>query len=77
MAELVDLHRNLGVGFKKHFNHWKLALLGMDESLFKLLKLVKLKRYKFKNGPLDVELNLYQLDDKQVSLTTDDKKARV
>ena len=75
MAELVDLHRNLGVGFKKHFNHWKLALLGMDESLFKLLKLVRLKRYKFKNGPLDVELNLYQLDDKQVSLTTDDKKA--
>lgn len=47
----------------------------MDESLFKLLKLVKQKRYKFKNGPLDVELNLYQLDDKQVSLTTDDKPA--
>ncbi|EWS97608.1 MAG: bifunctional 23S rRNA (guanine(2069)-N(7))-methyltransferase RlmK/23S rRNA (guanine(2445)-N(2))-methyltransferase RlmL [Pseudoalteromonas tetraodonis] len=75
MAELVNLHRSLGVGFKKHFNHWKLALLGMDESLFKLLKLVKQKRYKFKNGPLDVELNLYQLDDKQVSLTTDDKPA--
>ena len=75
MAELVNLHRSLGVGFKKHFNHWKLALLGMDESSFKLLKLVKQKRYKFKNGPLDVELNLYQLDDKQVSLTTDDKPA--
>ncbi|URQ99845.1 bifunctional 23S rRNA (guanine(2069)-N(7))-methyltransferase RlmK/23S rRNA (guanine(2445)-N(2))-methyltransferase RlmL [Pseudoalteromonas sp. SCSIO 43095] len=75
MAELVNLHRSLGVGFKKHFNHWKLALLGMDESLFKLLKLVKQKRYKFKNGPLDVELNLYQLNDKQVSLTTDDKPA--
>ncbi|MCK8136652.1 bifunctional 23S rRNA (guanine(2069)-N(7))-methyltransferase RlmK/23S rRNA (guanine(2445)-N(2))-methyltransferase RlmL [Pseudoalteromonas sp. 2CM28B] len=75
MAELVNLHRSMGVGFKKHFNHWKLALLGMDESLFKLLKLVKQKRYKFKNGPLDVELNLYQLDDKQVSLTSDDKPA--
>lgn len=75
MAELVDLHSNLGVGFKKHFNHWKLALLGMDESLFKLLKLVKLKRYKFKNGPLDVVLNLYQLDDKQVSQTSEDKPA--
>ncbi|MCQ8876840.1 bifunctional 23S rRNA (guanine(2069)-N(7))-methyltransferase RlmK/23S rRNA (guanine(2445)-N(2))-methyltransferase RlmL [Pseudoalteromonas shioyasakiensis] len=75
MAELVDLHRSLGTGFKKHFNNWKLALLGMDESLFKLLKLVKLKRYKFKNGPLDVVLNLYQLDDKQVSQTTEDKPA--
>jgi 23S rRNA (guanine2445-N2)-methyltransferase / 23S rRNA (guanine2069-N7)-methyltransferase len=75
MAELVDLHRSLGAGFKKHFNNWKLALLGMDESLFKLLKLVKLKRYKFKNGPLDVVLNLYQLDDKQVSQTSEDKPA--
>ncbi|KTF18321.1 bifunctional 23S rRNA (guanine(2069)-N(7))-methyltransferase RlmK/23S rRNA (guanine(2445)-N(2))-methyltransferase RlmL [Pseudoalteromonas sp. H105] len=75
MAELVDLHRSLGTGFKKHFNNWKLALLGMDESLFKLLKLVKLKRYKFKNGPLDVVLNLYQLDDKQVSQTSEDKPA--
>lgn len=75
MAELVSLHSALGTGFKKHFNNWKLALLGMDESLFKLLKLVKLKRYKFKNGPLDVVLNLYQLDDKQVSQTTEDKPA--
>ncbi len=75
MAELVNLHRSLGVGFKKHFNHWKLALLGTDESLFKLLKLVKLKRYKFKNGPLDVVLNLYQLDDKQVELSKEDKPA--
>lgn len=75
MAELVSLHSALGTGFKKHFNHWKLALLGMDESLFKLLKLVKLKRYKFKNGPLDVVLNLYQLDDKQVSQTSEDKPA--
>ncbi|WP_404340234.1 bifunctional 23S rRNA (guanine(2069)-N(7))-methyltransferase RlmK/23S rRNA (guanine(2445)-N(2))-methyltransferase RlmL [Pseudoalteromonas mariniglutinosa] len=75
MAELVNLHRQLGIGFKKHFNHWKLALLGADESLFKLLKLVKLKRYKFKNGPLDVVLNLYQLDDKQVMQTSDDKPA--
>ena len=28
MAELVDLHRNLGVGFKKHFNHWKPGVIG-------------------------------------------------
>ncbi|MGO2128370.1 MAG: bifunctional 23S rRNA (guanine(2069)-N(7))-methyltransferase RlmK/23S rRNA (guanine(2445)-N(2))-methyltransferase RlmL [Pseudoalteromonas prydzensis] len=75
MAELISLHSALGTGFKKHFNNWKLALLGMDESLFKLLKLVKLKRYKFKNGPLDVVLNLYQLDDKQVSQSSEDKPA--
>ncbi|MEI5604650.1 hypothetical protein, partial [Streptomyces brasiliscabiei] len=30
---------------------------------------------KFKNGPLDVVLNLYQLDDKQVSQTSEDKPA--
>ncbi|WP_105168425.1 bifunctional 23S rRNA (guanine(2069)-N(7))-methyltransferase RlmK/23S rRNA (guanine(2445)-N(2))-methyltransferase RlmL [Pseudoalteromonas sp. T1lg23B] len=67
MAELVNLYRNMGIAFKKHFQDWRLALLGTDDSLFKLLKLSREKRYKFKNGPIDVELNLYQLNERQVS----------
>lgn len=59
MVELVNLYWSLGVGFKKYFNYWKFVLFGIDESLFKLLKFVKLKCYKFKNGLLDVVLNLY------------------
>ena len=67
MAELVNLHRNMGVAFKKYFPNWKLALLGTDDSLFKLLKLSREKRYKFKNGPLDAEFNLYELNERQVN----------
>lgn len=66
MAELVNLHRNMGVAFKKYFPNWKLALLGTDDSLFKLLKLSREKRYKFKNGPLDAEFNLYELNERQL-----------
>jgi 23S rRNA (guanine2445-N2)-methyltransferase / 23S rRNA (guanine2069-N7)-methyltransferase len=57
----------MGLGFKKYFQNWQLALLGTDESLFKLLKLAKSKTYKFKNGPLDVALYLYDVNEKQVS----------
>ncbi|MFC0116813.1 bifunctional 23S rRNA (guanine(2069)-N(7))-methyltransferase RlmK/23S rRNA (guanine(2445)-N(2))-methyltransferase RlmL [Pseudoalteromonas xiamenensis] len=67
MAELVNLYRNLGGAFKQSFQDWHVALLGTDESLFNLLKLVRAKTYKFKNGPLDVLFNLYQLDARQVS----------
>jgi len=67
MAELINLYRNMGLGFKKYFQNWQLALLGTDESLFKLLKLAKSKTYKFKNGPLDVALYLYDVNEKQVS----------
>ncbi|TMO68058.1 bifunctional 23S rRNA (guanine(2069)-N(7))-methyltransferase RlmK/23S rRNA (guanine(2445)-N(2))-methyltransferase RlmL [Pseudoalteromonas aurantia] len=67
MAELVNLHRNMGVAFKKYFPNWKLALLGTDDSLFKLLKLSREKRYKFKNGPLDAEFNLYELNERQLN----------
>ncbi|CCQ11839.1 23S rRNA (guanine-N-2-)-methyltransferase rlmL [Pseudoalteromonas luteoviolacea B = ATCC 29581] len=67
MAELVNLYRNLGASLKQHFHDWQVGLLGTDESLFNLLKLVRTKTYKFKNGPLDVLLNLYQLDARQVS----------
>lgn len=66
MAELTQLYRNLGLKLKQHFKDWQVALLASDESLLKLLKLIRTKQYKFKNGPLDTVLALYQLDEKQV-----------
>ncbi|MFC3032094.1 bifunctional 23S rRNA (guanine(2069)-N(7))-methyltransferase RlmK/23S rRNA (guanine(2445)-N(2))-methyltransferase RlmL [Pseudoalteromonas fenneropenaei] len=69
MAELVNLYRNIGGALKQYYADWQVALLGTDDSLFNLLKLVKAKSYKFKNGPLDVVLNTYQLDARQVSQT--------
>ncbi|OUL56694.1 bifunctional 23S rRNA (guanine(2069)-N(7))-methyltransferase RlmK/23S rRNA (guanine(2445)-N(2))-methyltransferase RlmL [Pseudoalteromonas ulvae] len=65
-AELISLYRHLGQGLKKHFADWHVSLLSSDESLLKLLKLVRNKQYKFKNGPIDCVLNNYILDAKQV-----------
>ncbi|SFC96251.1 bifunctional 23S rRNA (guanine(2069)-N(7))-methyltransferase RlmK/23S rRNA (guanine(2445)-N(2))-methyltransferase RlmL [Pseudoalteromonas denitrificans] len=65
-AELINLYRNMGMSFKKHYANWHLALLSSDEALSKLLKIVRHKRYKFKNGPIDCVLNTYILDEKQV-----------
>ncbi|WP_440056144.1 bifunctional 23S rRNA (guanine(2069)-N(7))-methyltransferase RlmK/23S rRNA (guanine(2445)-N(2))-methyltransferase RlmL [Pseudoalteromonas sp. T1lg65] len=71
MAELISLYRNMGVAFKKHYKDWQLALLSSDESLFKVLKLARKKGYKFKNGPLDVLLNLYEMNEQQVQQSSD------
>ncbi len=65
-AELINLYRTMGMSFKKYFADWHLALLSSDDTLLKLLKIAKTKRYKFKNGPIDCSLNLYHLDEKQV-----------
>ncbi|WP_125721377.1 bifunctional 23S rRNA (guanine(2069)-N(7))-methyltransferase RlmK/23S rRNA (guanine(2445)-N(2))-methyltransferase RlmL [Pseudoalteromonas rubra] len=67
MAELISLYRGMGERFKKHYKDWSVALLGTDEALFKTLKLSSKKRYKFKNGPLDVALYLYDMDERQVA----------
>jgi 23S rRNA (guanine2445-N2)-methyltransferase / 23S rRNA (guanine2069-N7)-methyltransferase len=37
-----------------------------------LLKLASFKRYKLKNGPLDCQLALYKIDEKQISKGSDD-----
>ncbi|WP_419148221.1 bifunctional 23S rRNA (guanine(2069)-N(7))-methyltransferase RlmK/23S rRNA (guanine(2445)-N(2))-methyltransferase RlmL [Pseudoalteromonas 'SMAR'] len=66
MAEIITLYRNLGQAFKKHYKDWNLALLASEESLLKVLKLARKKSYKFKNGPLDVLLNLYEMNEMQV-----------
>ncbi|MCF2858608.1 bifunctional 23S rRNA (guanine(2069)-N(7))-methyltransferase RlmK/23S rRNA (guanine(2445)-N(2))-methyltransferase RlmL [Pseudoalteromonas sp. SMS1] len=67
MAELISLYRSMGASFKKYFQDWNAALLGTDDELFRLLKLASKKRYKFKNGPIDVTLYLYELNEKQVA----------
>lgn len=69
-AELINLYRNMGIAFKKYYADWYLALLSSDEALSKLLKIVRHKRYKFKNGPIDCVLNTYILDEKQVIEST-------
>ena len=67
LPELVECFALLGQTFKAQFVHWRIAILTANVELLTLMKLVSFKRYKFKNGPLDCQFALYNLDDKQVS----------
>ena len=52
---------------KSQFVNWRVAVLTANVELLAMMKMVSFKRYKFKNGPLDCQLALYNLDEKQVS----------
>jgi len=67
LPELVESFALLGQKFKSHFPHWRVAILTANVELLGMMKMVSFKRYKFKNGPLDCQFALYNLDDKQVS----------
>jgi 23S rRNA (guanine2445-N2)-methyltransferase / 23S rRNA (guanine2069-N7)-methyltransferase len=66
IPELVETFAILGEAFKNNFVSWRLAIFTANTELLSLLKLATFKRYKFKNGPLDCQLALYNLDVKQV-----------
>ena len=67
LPELVEGFAKLGQIFKSQFINWRIAILTANVELLSLMKMVSFKRYKFKNGPLDCQFALYNLDDKQVS----------
>ena len=67
LPELVELFGEFGQKLKQQFAHWRVAILTANAELLALLKLATAKRYKFKNGPLDCVLALYELDDKQLA----------
>jgi 23S rRNA (guanine2445-N2)-methyltransferase / 23S rRNA (guanine2069-N7)-methyltransferase len=48
------------------FKDWRVAILTANVDLLSMLKLSSFKRYKFKNGPLDCQLALYNVDEKQL-----------
>ncbi|MEO2266036.1 bifunctional 23S rRNA (guanine(2069)-N(7))-methyltransferase RlmK/23S rRNA (guanine(2445)-N(2))-methyltransferase RlmL [Pseudoalteromonas sp. YIC-656] len=73
MAEIVSLYRQLGHQLKQHFVHWRAALLISEPDMLKLFKLVKKKQYKFKNGPLDTVLALYDITEQQTQGQSDSK----
>lgn len=67
LPELVESFALLGQKFKSHFVNWRVAVLTANVELLAMMKMVTFKRYKFKNGPLDCQFALYNLDDKQVA----------
>lgn len=69
LPELVDVFSHLGRLFKAAFADWRVAILTANTELLSLLKLSSKKRYKFKNGPLDCQFALYDIDQKQLERT--------
>lgn len=65
LPELVENFALLGKKLKSQFLNWRVAILTANVELLSLLKLATFKRYKFKNGPLDCQLALYNIDSKQ------------
>ncbi len=65
LPELVENFVLLGQTLKTHFIGWQVAIFTANTELLSLLKLASYKRYKFKNGPLDCQLALYQITEKQ------------
>lgn len=66
LPELIETFDILGSVFKQQFKAWQVAIFTANTELLSLLKLASFKRYKFKNGPLDCQLALYNIDDKQL-----------
>ncbi len=65
LPELIESFVLFGQKLKAQFVDWHLAILTANIELLAMLKLSSFKRYKFKNGPLDCQLALYNLDEKQ------------
>ena len=66
LPELVENFVLFGQKLKAQFINWRVAILTANVELLSMLKLSSFKRYKFKNGPLDCQLALYNVDEKQL-----------
>ncbi|MEY8214355.1 MAG: bifunctional 23S rRNA (guanine(2069)-N(7))-methyltransferase RlmK/23S rRNA (guanine(2445)-N(2))-methyltransferase RlmL [Colwellia sp.] len=66
LPELVENFVMLGQKLKAQFIDWRIAILTANFDLLSMLKLSSFKRYKFKNGPLDCQFALYNVDAKQL-----------
>ena len=67
LPELVETFALLGKKLKSQFLNWRVAILTANIELLGMLKLSSFKRNKFKNGPLDCQLALYNIDEKQIA----------
>lgn len=72
LPELIETFDILGKTFKQQFLDWQIAIFTHNIEVLSLLKLASFKRYKLKNGPLDCQLALYKIDEKQISKGSDD-----
>ena len=67
LPELVENFVIFGTKLKTDFFNWRVAIFTATIEMLAMLKLSSHKRYKFKNGPLDCQLALYDINQKQLS----------
>lgn len=66
--DLAYLYSDFGIALKKQFEGWRLAFFTQDVAPAKQLRMAKSKAYKFRNGPLDCVLYIYELDERQCQI---------
>ncbi len=69
MPELVATFTKFGKVLKDEFLNWQASLITSNIEMLSLLKLSSHKRYKFKNGPLECQFALYDINEKQIERT--------
>ncbi len=74
LPELVENFVLLGQILKTQFLDWQVAIFTANTELLNLLKLASFKRYKLKNGPLDCQLALYNISEKQAQSSSQDSE---
>jgi 23S rRNA (guanine2445-N2)-methyltransferase / 23S rRNA (guanine2069-N7)-methyltransferase len=67
LPELVENFVLFGKKLKTDFFGWRLAIFTANVDMLAMLKLSSFKRYKLKNGPLDCQLALYDVNEKQLA----------
>jgi 23S rRNA (guanine2445-N2)-methyltransferase / 23S rRNA (guanine2069-N7)-methyltransferase len=74
LPELVENFVLLGKTLKTQFVNWRVAIFTANVELLTLLKLATNKRYKLKNGPLDCQLALYDISEKQAQSSNENSE---
>ncbi|PCI62852.1 MAG: bifunctional 23S rRNA (guanine(2069)-N(7))-methyltransferase RlmK/23S rRNA (guanine(2445)-N(2))-methyltransferase RlmL [Gammaproteobacteria bacterium] len=74
LPELVENFVLLGKTLKTQFIDWRIAIFTANVELLTLLKLATSKRYKLKNGPLDCQLALYDISEKQAQSSNENSE---
>ena len=73
-TEVAYLYAAFGLSLKQHFCGWKLAFFTQDTAPTRQLRLAKSKSYKFRNGPLDCLLYIYDLNERQCQLSDEHRQ---
>lgn len=73
--ELAYLYSDFAIALKKQFVNWRLAFFTQDVSPVKQLRMAKSKLYKFRNGPLNCQLFIYELDERQCQLNPEGQQS--